>query len=70
MMGFTSKNLQNCDKPHFHDEQDHKKTNIPIFSRLHGVYGAFKKYKIENSDFIIILGSEDTKGMMPTTKFC
>ena len=62
---FTSKNLQNCDEPHFHDEQDPKKTKVPIFSRLHGV-----KYKIENNGFIIILGSVDTKGMMPTTNFC
>ena len=30
----------------------------------------FKKYKIENSDFITILGSAGTKGMMPITKFC
>ena len=80
-MVFTSKNLQKCDEPHFHDEQDHKKTNIPLFSRLRGVYGAevrkkgdvcffLNKYKIENSDFITILGSAVTKGMMSITKFC
>ena len=30
----------------------------------------FKKYKIENNDFITILGSVGNKGMMPTTNFC
>ena len=28
------------------------------------------KYKIENSDFITILGSVGTKGMMPATNLC
>ena len=77
---FTNKNLQNCDEPHFHDEQDPKKTKAPIFSRLRGVYGAearkngdfcfFKKYKNRNNDFTTILGSENVNGMMPSTKFC
>ena len=80
-MVFTSKNLQKCDEPHFHDEQDHKKNKHPHFSRLRGVYGAearkmgmfvffLNKYKIENSDFITILGSVGTKGMMPATNLC
>ena len=29
-----------------------------------------ERYKIENSDFITILGSVGTKGMMPTTNLC
>ena len=77
---FTSKNLQNCDEPHFHDKQDPKKTKVHIFSRLHGIYDVearkngdfcffFFKYKIENNDFITILGSVINKGMMFTTIF-
>ena len=57
---FTSKNLQNCDEPHFHDKQDPKKMGTFVF---------FLKYKIENNGFITILGSALNKGMMPTTIF-
>ncbi len=35
-----------------------------------GLLFFFKKYKIENNDFITILGSVDNKGMTPTTIFC
>ena len=35
-----------------------------------GLLFFFKKYKIENNDFITILGSVGNKGTMPTTIFC
>ena len=58
---FTSKNLQNCDEPHFHDEQDPKKTKVPIFSRLRGVYGAEAR---KNGDFCFFLKSIKSKIMV------
>ena len=78
---FTSKNLQNCDEPHFHDKQDPKKNKSPHFfapprslrsggAKKWGLLFFFKKYKNRNNDFTTILDSENVNGMMPSTKFC
>ena len=43
---YSLENIQIRDQPHFHDKQDHKKTKVPIFSRLRGVYGIKSKITV------------------------
>ena len=76
----SKKKLQNGDESYFHDEKYLKNNKPHIFTpsrplgsdgvKIWGLLFFFKKYKIENGDFITISGSVNVNIMTSSTNCC